>query len=56
MYLNGTNPKQFHNWFTLNYDKYGHWTRSNFNTDDGITIKNLFVPSAQPSNYGLKQE
>ena len=53
--LNGTNPIQFHNWFILNYDKYGHRTRSNFNTD-GIIIKNLFVPSARTSNYGLKQK
>ena len=44
--LNGTNPIQFHNWFILNYDKYGHRTMSNFNTDNGIIIKNLFVPSA----------
>ena len=35
---------QFHNWFIYKYDKY-----------DGITIKNLFVPSAGTSNYGLKQ-
>ena len=27
----------------------------NLNTDDGITIKNLIVPSARTSNYGLKQ-
>ena len=40
--LNGTNPIQFRNWFILNYDKYGHRTRSNFNTDNGINIKNLF--------------
>ena len=53
--LNGTNPVQFHNWFILNYDKYGHRTRSNLNTDNGIIIKNLLVPSAQTSNYGLKQ-
>ena len=30
-------------------------TRFNYNTDDGITIENLFVPSARTSNYGLKQ-
>ena len=53
--LNGTNPIQFHNWFILNYDKYGHRTRSNFNTGNGIIIKNLFVPSTRTSNYGLKQ-
>ena len=53
--LNGTNPIEFNNWFILNYDKYEHRTRSNFNTDNGIIIKNLFVPSARTSNYGLKQ-
>ena len=33
--LSRTNPIQFHNWFILNYDKYGQRTRSNCNTDDG---------------------
>ena len=41
------------NWFILNYDKYGHRTMSNFNSDDGIIINSLFVPSARTSNYGL---
>ena len=27
--LYGNTPLQFHNWFTLNYEKYGHRTRSN---------------------------
>ena len=26
-----------------------------FNTTDGTIIKNLFIPSARTSNYGLKQ-
>ena len=32
-----------------------HSTRSNFNVNNGIIINNLFVPSANTSNYGLKQ-
>ena len=53
--LGQRSPIQLHNWFILNYEKYGHRTRSNFNTTDGTIIKNLFIPSAQTSNYGLKQ-
>ena len=53
--LYGNTPLQFHNWFTLNYEKYGHRTRSNYNTNNGIFIKSLFVPSARTTNYGLKQ-
>ena len=49
--LDQTSPIQF----ILNYEKYGHITRSNFNTTDGTIIKNLFIPSARTSNYGLKQ-
>ena len=52
--LYGNTPLQFHNWFTLNYEKYGHRTRSNYNTNNGIFIKSLFVPSARTTNYGLK--
>ena len=55
MCLYGNTPLQFHNWFTLNYEKYGHRTRSNYNTNNGIFIKSLFVPSARTTNYGLKQ-
>ena len=53
--LYGNIPLQFPNWFTLNYEKYGHRTRSNYNTNNGIFIKSLFVPSARTTNYGLKQ-
>ena len=32
-----------------------HYTRSNFNVNDGIIINNLFVPLSRTTNYGLKQ-
>ena len=32
-----------------------HSTRSNFNVNYGIIVNNLFVPSANTNNYGLKQ-
>ena len=38
----------------LNYEKYGHRTRSNYTTNNVIFIKSLFVPSARTTN-GLKQ-
>ena len=53
--LYGNTPLKFCNWFTLNYEKYGHRTRSNYNTNNGIFIKSLFVPCARTTNYGLKQ-
>ena len=53
--LNRTAPQQFHEWFKFNYERHGHRTRSNFNINDGATIKNLFVLSARITNYGLKQ-
>ena len=32
-----------------------HSTRSNFNVNEGIVINNLFAPSANTGNYGVKQ-
>ena len=32
-----------------------HSTRSNFNVNEGIVISNLFAPSANTINNGLKQ-
>ena len=44
--LHHSTPDQFHNWHKLNHLIHGHYTRSNFNVNDGIIINNLFVPSA----------
>ena len=48
-------PVQFHNWYKLNNQIHEHYTRSNYNVNDGIIINNLFVPTARTTNYGLKQ-
>ena len=53
--LNQLTPVQFTKWFKLNYERHDHRTRSNFNIENNIIIKNLFVPSIRTSNYGLKQ-
>ena len=42
--LNQLTPEQFHQWFKLNYDRHGHRTRSNFDVDKHLNIKNLFIP------------
>ena len=41
--LYGNTPLQFRNWFTLNYEKYGHRTRSNYNTNNGILRVCLYL-------------
>ena len=48
-------PEQFHDWYKLTCGMHEHSTRSNFNVNEGIVINNLFAPSANTSNYGLKQ-
>ena len=48
-------PEQFHDWYKLTCVMHEHSTRSNFNVNEGIVINNLFAPSANTSNYGLKQ-
>ena len=53
--LNQLTPVQFHNWFTLNCNRHGHKTRSNFDVDNSTTINNLFIPVGRTTNYGLKQ-
>ena len=53
--LHTTTPVQFHNWYKLNNQIYEHYTRSNYNVNDGIIINSLFVPTARTTNYGLKQ-
>ena len=47
--------EQFHDWYKLTCGMHEHSTRSNFNVNEGIVINNLFAPSANTSNYGLKQ-
>ena len=53
--LHTITPVQFHNWYKLNNQIHEHYTRSNYNVNDGIIINNLFVPTARTTNYGLKQ-
>ena len=53
--LHTITPVQFHNWYKLNNQVHEHYTRSNYNVNDGIIINNLFVPTARTTNYGLKQ-
>ena len=53
--INRITSEQFHDWYKINHGIREHSTRSNFNVNDGIIIDNLFVPSANTSNYGLKQ-
>ena len=48
-------PEQFHDFYKLTCGMHEHCTRSNFNVNEGIVIYNLFAPSANTSNYGLKQ-
>ena len=44
-----------HDWYKFTCGIHEHSTRSNYNVNDGIIINNLFVPSVNTSNYGLKQ-
>ena len=53
--INRITPEQFHDWYKFNHGIHEDSTRSNFNVNDGIIINNLFAPSANTSNYGLKQ-
>ena len=49
-------PEQFHDWYKLTCGTHEHSTRSNFNViNEGIVINNLFAPSVDKSDYGLKQ-
>ena len=48
-------PSIFNNWFVINSDRHNYQTRSNFNAETEIYTRNLFVPSARTTNYGLKQ-
>ena len=48
--LHTITPVQFHNWYKLNNQIHEHYTRSNYNVNDGIIINNLFVPTARTTN------
>ena len=48
-------PVNFHGWFKLDHVRHTYRTRSKFNINDGNIIKNLFIPYARTTNYGLKQ-
>ena len=53
--INRTTPIQFHDWYKLSHVIHEHSTRSNFDVNEGLSINNLFTPSARTTNYGLKQ-
>ena len=53
--INMLAPEQFHDWFQLNHESNRYKTRSNSNIDSGSIIKNLVIPYARTTNYGMKQ-
>ena len=53
--INRTTPIQFHDWYKLSHVIHEHSTRSIFDVNEGLSINNLFIPSARTTNYGLKQ-
>ena len=53
--INRQAPISFQNWFTLNYEKHRYNTRLNIDINTNENIKNLYVPYARTTNYGLKQ-
>ena len=53
--INKIAPVNFQNWFKIDHERYGYITRSNIKINDGKLIKNLFIPYARTTNYGLKQ-
>ena len=48
-------PINFHSWFTASSVIHNYRKRSNFNIEFNSDAKNLFIPSARTTNYGLKQ-
>ena len=52
--INRTTPIQFHDWYKLSDVIHEHSTRSIFDVNEGLSINNLFIPSARTTN-GLKQ-
>ena len=40
---------------TVNFHRINHKKTQNVNVNDGIKIKNIFIPSVRTTNYGLKQ-
>ena len=54
--INRTPQVQFHDWFKLSNKIHDHFTRSNFNANEGLIMNNLFVPYMfRTTNYGVKQ-
>ena len=53
--INLLTPNNFHGWIQVNHARHGYRTRLNLNVNDGAIVRNLFVPSARTTNYGLKQ-
>ena len=49
--INKIAPVNFQNWFKINHERYGY----NININDSKLIKNLFIPYARTTNFGLKQ-
>ena len=46
----------FHDWFILTTEIHNHNARPKFmNSDQLINTKNLFIPTARTSHYGLKK-
>ena len=53
--LDKSTPSNFHSWFNLTKDIHNHNTRSKYiDIDKSIKTRNLFVPSARTTHYGLK--
>ena len=54
--LNENTPINFHHWFVLTTQVHNYNTRSKYiNGDQTIHTKNLFIPNARTSHYGLKK-
>ena len=54
--LHKINPINFHDWFILTTQIHNYNTRSKFiDSDQLINTKNLFIPTARTSLYGLKK-
>ena len=55
--LNKNTPINFHNWFLYTTQIHNYNTRSGYiDTNQLISTKNLFIPTARTSHYGLKKK
>ena len=52
--LHTITPVQFHNWYKLNNQIHEHYTRSNYNVNDGIIINNLFDRTVSTTVSGTR--